>query len=106
MPVPPACKWKHLAGQKLADPKFDIPVVVDILLGADVFEKLMQLACIIGERGTPRAMQMVLRWIPTGQTDDTMHSTSLATLLVQCILDDVLQRSGTVEDVPGRKLLT
>jgi len=40
IPVPPASKWKHVAGLKLADPEFNIPGPVDILFGADVFRKV------------------------------------------------------------------
>jgi hypothetical protein len=60
MPVPPASKWKHLAGLKLADPKFNIPGAVDILLEANVFGTLMQSGSVTGAHGTPTAMETAL----------------------------------------------
>jgi hypothetical protein len=70
--------------------KFKISGAVNILLGADMFGKLMQSGHVIGAHGTPTAMETVLGWVLTGQTDDTMHSTSLVTHLVQCNLSNLL----------------
>jgi hypothetical protein len=81
-PVPPPSKWKHLTGLKLGDSKLNIPGAVDILLGADVFGNLLQSGRVIRAHGTSTAMETTLGWFLMGQTDDTMHSTSVVTHLV------------------------
>jgi hypothetical protein len=108
-PVPPASKWKHLVGPKLADPKFNILGPEDILPSADIFGKLMQPGRVIRTYNSPTAMKTVLGWVLTGQTDNTVHSTSLATHLVQCNMDVLLQRFWTFEEVSSmlfREMIT
>jgi hypothetical protein len=105
--VPPDSQWKHLAGLKVADPEFIIPGPVDALIGADVFEGLMQTGRVIITHGNPTAMETVLGWVVTRQTDNTAQSASVAThlLLVQCNLGNILQKCWALEELPSLKLL-
>jgi hypothetical protein len=64
----------------------------------------MQSGRVIG--ATPTAMETAFGWVLTGQTDDTMHSTSVAIHLVQCDLDNLLQRFWNLEEIPSRELMT
>ena len=41
-PIPFDTRWKHLKGLCLADPESNVPVFVDLLLGANMFGIVMQ----------------------------------------------------------------
>jgi hypothetical protein len=51
-------------------------------------------------------MDTVFGRVPKGRTDGTTHSTSVTTHLVQCSLNNLLQRFWELEEVPTQKLLT
>ncbi|XP_069361070.1 uncharacterized protein [Maniola hyperantus] len=56
-----------LIGLKLADPKFDTPNKIDLLLGADVYSQILIDGLIKGPPGFPLAQNTQLGWILSGQ---------------------------------------
>ena len=65
MPVSPVStisKWKHLYVLELADPEFDTPAPVDILLGGDYYGKLLAHGQRLSPRGTPYAQTTCFGW--------------------------------------------
>jgi hypothetical protein len=70
------------------------------------FGRLIQAGCVSGTHGIPTAMERVLGRVLTGQTDNAAQSTSLATRLVHCNLDNLLQKFWALGKVPSRKILT
>ena len=55
IPVPPVTDWKHLMGLELADPEYETPAQIDLLLGGKVFSKVMLHSRRFGPSGTPPA---------------------------------------------------
>ena len=56
LPVEYDKNWKNLAKLNLADPDFGIPSYIDILLGIDVFSKVIRQGQRKGPPGTPSAL--------------------------------------------------
>ena len=63
MPVPFDRDWKHLSGLRLADPEFGTPGHVDILLGVDVFNRVVRQGRRQGPPGSPMAMNTKFGWV-------------------------------------------
>ena len=40
-PIPASLKWDHLTYLKLADPTFRIRAIIDLLLGAEAFTRIL-----------------------------------------------------------------
>ena len=55
-------KWKHLERLRSADPKFNIPRSVNLLLGADLFGIVMRHGRQVGPRGTSSAFRTAFGW--------------------------------------------
>ena len=58
--------WLHLKGLKLADPSFNIPQGVDMILGVDTKAEIMLGGFIKGPLGMPVAELTVFGWIVWG----------------------------------------
>ena len=59
-------KWKHLQALPLADPQFGVPGPIDVLLGADVFEKVIRHGRQRGFHGPWAALETCFGWVLTG----------------------------------------
>ena len=64
--VPFSKKWKHLVGLPLADSDFGVPRSVDILLGGDVFSRVVIQGPVLGPPGTPSKINTCFGWALTG----------------------------------------
>ena len=68
----PACpvafdhKWKHLKGLNLADPKFGVPGPINVLLGADVFGRIIRHGRRRGSHSSPAALETHFGWVLAG----------------------------------------
>ena len=68
----PACSvvfkkdWKHLCNLTLVDPEFEVPGSMDILLGADVFSRIVLHAQRFGRSGSPLVIKTTLSWVLAG----------------------------------------
>lgn len=98
-PLPPKFKdnFTHLA---LADPSFDIPGPIDLLLGADVFAQVLDGKRIILDKSLPAAFGSLFGWViigPIAASFSDLHS-HLVSLTVS--LEDMIQRFWTLEE-PG-----
>ena len=58
--------WKHLTRLSLADPDYGTPGVVDVLLGADVFSRVVLHGRRFGTPGSPSAFKTQFGWVLTG----------------------------------------
>lgn len=59
-------RWKHLSDLQLADPQFNVPGSVDVLLGADIYGHLLFGGLRKAGRDTPVAQLTSLGWIISG----------------------------------------
>ena len=58
--------WKHLTGLQLADPNFEKPGHIDILLGADTFSQSVCHGRQYGPVGSPTAFSTCFSWVLAG----------------------------------------
>lgn len=63
----PVQTWSHISNLKLADPNFYSPGAIDILLGADVFSKLILNGRIVGNEGEPDALNTIFGYVLMGK---------------------------------------
>jgi hypothetical protein len=61
--------WPHLENLKLADPDYNVSRSVDLLLGADVYAKIILDGVLRGDQGSPIAQQTHLGWILCGKLE-------------------------------------
>ncbi len=78
----PACpisenqNWKHLTGLSFADPEYGTPGSVDLLLGAEVFSRVVLHGRRFGPSGTPSAFKTQFGWVLTGAVGHDNHRKS------------------------------
>ena len=58
--------WRHLSGLRLADPEFGVPGNIDVLLGVDVFSRVVRQGRRRGPPGSPTALETCLSWVLSG----------------------------------------
>jgi len=68
---------EHLQVNPLADPSFNIPQEIDMLLGAEFFYFIMQPEKRSGPTGSPFAIASIFGWIIGGGSDARPNATSL-----------------------------
>ncbi|XP_060873756.1 uncharacterized protein LOC132947470 [Metopolophium dirhodum] len=97
LPATVRTRYQHLV---LADPEFDHPGTVDMLIGGDLYPMILQpKADIIHTPGLPSAMHTNLGWIIVGSLRDPT-SLPLMSLTISAVpvLNETLQRFWTVEE--------
>ena len=66
-PVQRDIKWKHLSGIRLADPHFCHPGRIDLLLGVEIFTKVLRQDRRTGPPGSPIAIETEFGWVLAGK---------------------------------------
>lgn len=104
--------WPHLQGLKLADLNFDKPSSIDVLLGAEVYEKIVLDGLIGKVNNSPTAQNSQLGWLLFGAVDSkyTLELNSrvchLTRLPIKDDLDEALRKFWEIEEVPEQRKLT
>ncbi|XP_048482282.1 uncharacterized protein LOC119693509 [Plutella xylostella] len=103
-PIP--CEtWKHLEGITLADPSFNKPGRIDMLLGVEVYAKILKNDVIKGPPGSPIAQNTSLGWILFGNVDVQKENEQLISL--HCLdvdMDDMLKSMWELDENKQRTL--
>ncbi|KAJ8971651.1 hypothetical protein NQ317_015340 [Molorchus minor] len=96
-------QWSHLADLQLADPHFARTGSVDLLIGADLFSKILLNERIYGADGEPDALNSIFGYILTGKINLTSPPalTSLFCASHEPSLETTMQQFWTVENVPS-----
>ncbi|XP_026753813.2 uncharacterized protein LOC113514028 [Galleria mellonella] len=91
--------WPHLHNLDLADPHFDTPGKIDILLSAEVYSEILKEGLSKGPRGTIIAQNTYLGWILLGRlhNKETIQSYKVTTSMHLTIEDNILQRFWEIE---------
>lgn len=104
--------WSHLSGIKLADPKFDSPSQVDILLGAKVYEQIILDGLIPKKEDSPTAQNSRLGWLLIGVVKSAPQIISISDQK-RCMLsskpkqlDELLRAFWEVEEIAEKRKLT
>jgi len=90
-------RYRHLV---FANPKFDQPAPIDMLIGGDLYPSVVQArADVIHTEGLPSAMNTQLGWVIIGALQDNTHSplTSLSISTTPPI-EELMQHFWTVEE--------
>ncbi|CAG7696131.1 unnamed protein product, partial [Allacma fusca] len=105
-----SAQWDHVSTLKLADPNFNKPGSIDILLGADAYAEIMLGEIRRGPADTPIAQETKLGWIVYGRAPPSTVSGKPIPHIVSCSthlnLDKSLQRFWQLEDLPMKRILT
>lgn len=102
-------EWKHIKGLSLADPKFNIPGPIDILLGAELVPYILGPGRVFGIPGQPVGLETVFGWVLQGKIQ---AKTPLYTSLLSChtsldfSLDTTIQKFWELESVPKASSLS
>ncbi|CAG7632968.1 unnamed protein product [Allacma fusca] len=87
--------WSHLRSLPLADPQFNISRKVDMLLGADVLQLIIQEGVKTARNG-PMAQKTAFGWILSG---GIQVGPSICTYMVTT--DDLVKRFWEIEELPA-----
>lgn len=103
-PVPFRASWKHLSDVPLADPYFGQPGRVDILLGVDVYVRVLLHGQRIGPPDAPVAFETEFGWVLAGNTG-TSHSPDEVTSchVLHYSSDDLIRKFWETEECPTGK---
>lgn len=98
-------KWTYIKGLQLADPKFNEPGQIDILIGAEhYFSLLLDDKKIHGPEGHPIAMNTNFGWILSGSVVtpslERLNRSQIFTVINEVNLDRSLKMFWEVEEVP------
>ena len=102
--------WPHLRGLQLADPNYDKPSAVDVVLGADIYGMLIEGGIRRGPPGQPAAHQTVFGWVLMGTLApaDSSPSSHVYSHHVTVLSDlrEELQRFWKLEEFSANRILT
>lgn len=98
----PLGDWQHVSNLKLADPQFNIPGEIDMLIGADIFSKILRDGKISGHRNEPTAINTSFGWILMGQVSCALTKSAVNTFMtmIDSSLDFTLKRFWELEELP------
>lgn len=60
-------KWEHIKNLTLADPTYNTPGSIDLLLGADILPSILLSGQSIGKAGETLALETVFGWVQSFQ---------------------------------------
>lgn len=102
--------WQHVKHLQLADPQCNIPGPIDVLLGAEVFMKLLLPGRIEGEANQPTAINSIFGWLLMGRTSVQTNQASNNLCAMFCSsdmsLNEEVKRLWELEDLPSSSELT
>ncbi|XP_055383858.1 uncharacterized protein LOC129613708 [Condylostylus longicornis] len=97
----------HLRRLKLADPEYYIPSKVDLLLGADVYGRILLNGAEKGPVGIPIAQRTIFGWILSGEVQESSHTTNfISNFYKYGNLNEELKKYWEIEKISTKKLLT
>ncbi|XP_055542839.1 uncharacterized protein LOC129728426 [Wyeomyia smithii] len=102
-------RLKCLQSLQLADPEFDKPGKIDLILGADVFLHILEEGKLNDENGIPVAVKSTFGWIVAGQIGATVALRSYPSIInlhTQLNVDKLLRLFWEVEEVNLLRQLT
>uniref|UniRef100_A0ABD2WYW1 Integrase catalytic domain-containing protein n=1 Tax=Trichogramma kaykai TaxID=54128 RepID=A0ABD2WYW1_9HYME len=100
----PSCrdtkKWPHLKGLRLADPNFEKPGRIDVLLSTQIHARVIQEGLRTGDEKAPIAMKSRIGWILSGRADKPREEGTIVCLQANGQLDDLLRSFWEIEEPP------
>ncbi|XP_075147420.1 uncharacterized protein LOC142221551 [Haematobia irritans] len=99
---------KEFPDINLADPKFYTSSRIDMLIGADIFNKILLDNVKRNICGSLIAQETIFGWIVTGpiQNDQISSFSNIVSFFTECTLEKQLERFWEVENFPQKPLLS
>ena len=97
----------HLQSLVLANPTFDRPGRIDVLIGCDLFSDILTNKQVVGPVGTPKAVHTIFGWAIVGQYP-SKSSNQVVNVTINQVLDplnELLTRFWKVEEPPDNPSL-
>ncbi|UYV61738.1 hypothetical protein LAZ67_1006230 [Cordylochernes scorpioides] len=96
-------RWPHLVGLRLADPTFDKPAPIDIIIGADIAPSLYTGQVRFQNERGPTACNSKLGWLLSGkimaqQSDGSLHHSVLTFCATS--IDNQLRKFWELDSIP------
>ncbi|XP_028166130.1 uncharacterized protein LOC114356935, partial [Ostrinia furnacalis] len=95
--------WTHLEGLNLADPTYNTPGSIDLLLGVREYAQIVQQDIIKGPPGTPCAQKTSLGWILFGEIDTNSSKDSILVMHHQVDVEEMLKTIWEIDTDRKRK---
>ncbi|XP_046411956.1 uncharacterized protein LOC124175599 [Neodiprion fabricii] len=109
----PKVRSDHVIDLTLADPEFDKPRKIDMLLGADVYRELLLRSNRFGPPGTPVAQETIFGWILTGPTSTNPALSNKASSRVRAHhcstesdLSELVRKFWELDELPTKEHVT
>lgn len=96
--------WPHLQGLTLADPSYNQPGRVDLLLGVQVYDIILKSGLVKGPLGSPSAQDTRLGWILYGKVEENTSSEDITVMHQHIDMENMLKAFWEVEDDSEKKL--
>ena len=97
--VSPSRRWHHLERLDLADPEYGTPAKIDLILGADIYDRVMRYGRRTGPPGSPTALRTIFGWILIGPVTGSRTPCSTSTCHVVTTSDDeALKKFWEIEE--------
>lgn len=97
-------EWAHIKNVILADPAFNVPAPIDLLLGANHYNEIMLEGVKKGDRDAPLAQETVFGWILTGMTETQVATNHEAISLVAAVETFDIKKFWEIEELTERRL--
>ncbi|CAG7728139.1 unnamed protein product, partial [Allacma fusca] len=100
--------WSHTQGLKLADPEYYRPRGIDILIGANILNKVMKPAIIHGKDGTPSAQDTLFGWALYGPASVPTAPKVVSLINVTPLndIDATLRKFWEIESIATKRVFT
>ena len=101
--------WDHIQNLTLADPTFDNPGRIDLLLGADVCANVQKSGLVRGALNQPIAQNTIFGWILYGEIPQAHTKSVNVNLLAyhtQVEIDTTLRKFWELEEVPSTRTIS
>ncbi len=98
--------WKHIQPLHLADPQYDVPSRIDLLLGAPVYGYLLLPGLIKASPVEPVAQNTEFGWILSGPVRETPALREISIFHLKLDLDRQLKKFFELEEVSKERIRT
>lgn len=101
--------WNHIKNLNLADPEFDKPGSIDLLLGADLFPLIIRSGRVFGDNNEPIALDTIFGFILMGKFENNPLKSPIKSLLCQTEsepLNNILFKFWELENIPQKVVLS
>lgn len=95
-------QWQYLSNLPLADPHFNIPSPVDMLLSAEIFSLILRDGKVSGKETEPVAVNTAFGWILLGRVGSHASPSGVSSLFtaLESSLDSTFKRFWEIEEIP------